>query len=279
MADTMTTLDPTNIRGEREAAAARMRDRALTQYPAVCERLSGRGIDPQPLVGTAPDGGPLTVAGFYMLMRGFAVTEKAGFAPTFQAARLALDTPLPARVRETMFLALNQQSSEEAAHGDKIFGAVYFALGGVPAALEDDDGLQENNFLQPTGDREMNLRILLDFEALLGGVETLALTQAFPLVLDVCQRWQHPLARELSRMVTDYVRPEESRHVLAWRYLFREVVAQRGDDAIERYYTMTNWGRDRFLAERMSRDEFHRHMQAATPTTEQLLGRPMPLSA
>jgi len=98
-------------------------------------------------------------------------------------------------------------------------------------------------------------------------------------VLDVCQRWRHPLAHELSRMVTDNVRPEESRHVLAWRYLFREVVAQRGDEAIERYYTMTNWGRDRFLAERMSREEFDRHMQASTPTAEQLLGRPMPLSA
>lgn len=279
MSEPATNPDPMNIRAAREAADKRIRARLAVEYPAVCERLSDRGLDPQPLIGTAFDGSPLTVAAFYMLLRGFAVTEKAGYDPTYKAARLALETPLPTRVRETMFAALNQQSSEEAAHGDKVFGAVYFALGGVPAAIDPDDGLQDGSqFLSPTDDAELNLRTLLDFEALLGGVETLALTQAFPFVLDVCARWQHPIARALSRMVTENVRPEESRHVLAWRYLFREVVAPRGDEAIERYYTMTNWGRDRFLAERMPRDEFNRHMQATTPTVEQLLGRPMPLS-
>ena len=74
------------------------------------------------------------------------------------------------------------------------------------------------------------------------------------------------------------VKPEEARHVLTWRYLFHQGVVPRGADAIERYFMLTNWGRDRFLAPRMERQEFDRHMKASCPTVEQLIGRPLPVS-
>ena len=86
--------------------------------------------------------------------------------------------------------------------------------------------------------------------AVLGGVETLALEQAFPMVLNACAKWKHPLAEQLTEQVDRTVKPEEARHVLTWRYLFHKGVAPQGEAAIQRYFMLTNWERDRFLARR-----------------------------
>ena len=67
-----------------------------------------------------------------------------------------------------------------------------------------------------------------------------ALERAFPLVLDACARWTHPLAAQLIDQVNHNVKPEEARHVLTWRYLFHQGVVPRGQDAIERYFMLTN---------------------------------------
>ncbi len=221
----------------------------------------------------------MSVAQFYLMLRAYSVTEKAGQDPTYKAARVAIASDLPPRARDAAFVALNQQSAEEAGHGDKVFGAAYYEMGGVAPALLDEDQLNNGgDFLQPVADPAINTQKVLDMMAVLGGVETLALERAFPLVLDACARWSHPLSGQLIDQVNHNVKPEEARHVLTWRYLFHQGVVPRGEDAIERYFMLTNWGRDRFLAPRMERTEFERHMKASCPTTEQLIGRPLPVS-
>jgi hypothetical protein len=217
----------------------------------------------------------MTVGTFYMMLRGYAVTEKAGQAPTYRAARCAIKSDLAPEVRDAMFIALNQQSAEEAGHGDKIFAAAYYA----PEILPEDQLQDAGNFLDPVEDSAANTQKVVDVMAVLGGVETLALEQAFPLVLNACSKWDHPLAAQLTEQVNRTVKPEEARHVLTWRYLFHKGVAPRGETAIQRYYMLTNWGRDRFLASRMEWSEFQRHMNANCPTVEQLIGRPMPVSS
>ncbi len=242
-------------------------------------RLSDRGIDPRPIVATDYEGNQISVAQFYMMLRAYSVTEKAGQDPTYKAARIAIASDLAPRARDAAFVALNQQSAEEAGHGDKVFGAAYYEMGGIAPALLPEEQLNSGgDFLEPVADPAMNTQKVLDMMAVLGGVETLALESAFPLVLDACSRWKHPLAGQLIEQVNHNVKPEEARHVLTWRYLFHQGVAPRGDDAIERYFMLTNWGRDRFLAPRMERREFDRHMKASCPTTEQLIGRPLPVS-
>jgi hypothetical protein len=152
-------------------------------------------------------------------------------------------------------------------------------MGGVAPALLSEDQLNNGgDFLEPVADRAINTQKVLDMMAVLGGVETLALERAFPIVLDACARWSHPLAAQLIDQVNHNVKPEEARHVLTWRYLFHQGVVPRGEGAIERYFMLTNWGRDRFLAPRMERREFERHMKASCPTAEQLIGRPLPVS-
>ena len=272
-------FDPAAIRAERERQNQLLLEKMRAQLPGARARLSERGIDPDPLVATDYEGKPMTVADFYMMLRGYAVTEKAGQDPTYRAARCAIRSELAPEVRDAAFVALNQQSAEEAGHGDKIFGAAYYEMGGIAAEPVAEDGFQQGaNFLDPTDDPAANTQKVLDIMAVLGGVETLALERAFPLVLRACAQWRHPLAAQLAEQVNKIVKPEEARHVLTWRYLFHKGVVPRGEAAIERYYMLTNWGRDRFLAPRMERGEFERHMRASCPSVEQLIGRPMPVS-
>src|SRR5271169_2949219 len=235
-----------NIRAERERMNGLIREKMLAELPAASGRLSDRGIDPR---------------------------------PTYRAARIAIASGLAPRARDAAFVALNQQSAEEAGHGDKVFGAAYYEMGGIaPALLAEDQLNSGGDFLEPVADPSINTQKVLDIMAVLGGVETLALERAFPFVLDACARWSHPLAAQLIDQVNHNVKPEEARHVLTWRYLFHQGVVPRGEDAVERYFMLTNWGRDRFLAPRMERREFDRHMKAACPTTERLIGRPLPVS-
>jgi len=268
-----------NIRAERERMNELIRQKMLAEMPAASARLADRGIDPRPIIATDYEGNAMSVAQFYLMLRAYSVTEKAGQEPTYKAARVAIVSDLPPRVRDAAFVALNQQSAEEAGHGDKVFGAAYYEMGGVAPALLSEDQLNNGgDFLEPVADRAINTQKVLDMMAVLGGVETLALERAFPIVLDACARWSHPLAAQLIDQVNHNVKPEEARHVLTWRYLFHQGVVPRGEGAIERYFMLTNWGRDRFLAPRMERREFERHMKASCPTAEQLIGRPLPVS-
>ena len=267
------------IRAERERMNELIRQKMLAEMPAASARLGDRGIDPRPIIATDYEGNAMSVAQFYLMLRAYSVTEKAGQEPTYKAARVAIVSDLPPRVRDAAFVALNQQSAEEAGHGDKVFGAAYYEMGGVAPALLSEDQLNNGgDFLEPVADRAINTQKVLDMMAVLGGVETLALERAFPIVLDACARWSHPLAAQLIDQVNHNVKPEEARHVLTWRYLFHQGVVPRGEGAIERYFMLTNWGRDRFLAPRMERREFERHMKASCPTAEQLIGRPLPVS-
>jgi hypothetical protein len=268
-----------NIRAERERMNEIIRQKMLAELPIASARLSDRGIDPKPTIATDYEGNPMSVAQFYLMLRAYSVTEKAGQDPTYKAARVAIRSDLPSITRDAAFVALNQQSAEEAGHGDKIFGAAFYEMGGVaPATLPEDQLNQGGDFLEPVDDASVNTQKVLDMMAVLGGVETLALERAFPLVLDACANWKHPLAAQLIEQVNHQVKPEEARHVLTWRYLFHQGVVPRGEGAIERYFMLTNWGRDRFLAPRMERKEFERHMKASCPTPEQLIGRPLPVS-
>ncbi len=268
-----------NIRAEREKQNQLLLERLRAELPLAIGRLTDRGIDPSPIIAKDYQGNPMSVAGFYLMLRGYSVTEKAGQDPTYRAARLAIKSDLAPDVRDAAFVALNQQSAEEAGHGDKVFGAAFYEMGGTAPALVPEDQLDQNAaFLEPVDDKSVNTQKVLDMMAVLGGVETLALEQAFPLVLNACAKWEHPLAKQLIDQVNHNVKPEEARHVLTWRYLFHKGVAPRGEAAIQRYYGLTNWGRDRFLAERMPWTEFQRHMNASCPTAEQLIGRPLPVS-
>jgi hypothetical protein len=268
-----------NIRAERERMNEIIRQKMLAELPSASARLSDRGIDPKPIIATDYEGNAMSVAQFYLMLRAYSVTEKAGQEPTYRAARVAIRSDLPSLARDAAFIALNQQSAEEAGHGDKVFGAAFYEMGGVaPATLPEDQLNQGGDFLDPVDDASINTQKVLDMMAVLGGVETLALERAFPLVLDACARWKHPLAVQLVDQVNHLVKPEEARHVLTWRYLFHQGVAPRGEAAIERYFMLTNWGRDRFLSPRMERKEFERHMKASCPTPEQLIGRPLPVS-
>jgi hypothetical protein len=268
-----------NIRAERERMNEVIRGKMLAELPAASARLTDRGIDPRPIIGTDYEGNAMSVAQFYLMLRAYAVTEKAGQDPTYRAARVAIVSDLLPQARDAAFIALNQQSAEEAGHGDKVFGAAFYEMGGqAPATLPEDQLDRSDNFLDPVDDRALNTQKVLDMMAVLGGVETLALERAFPLVLSACAGWKHPLSEQLVDQVNHLVKPEEARHVLTWRYLFHQGVVPRGDGAIERYFMLTNWGRDRFLAPRMERKEFERHMKASCPTPEQLIGRPLPVS-
>ena len=279
MAESAQTSYTENIRAEREHQNQILLEKMRAEMPLAAARLSDRGIDPKPVIANDYQGNPMTVAGFYLMLRAYSVTEKAGQDPTYRAARLAIRSDLAPEVRDAAFIALNQQSAEEAGHGDKVFGAAYYAMGGLAPSLVPEDQLDQGAaFLEPVDDKSVNTQKVLDMMAVLGGVETLALEQAFPLVLNACSKWNHPLAAQLTEQVNYNVKPEEARHVLTWRYLFHKGVVPRGEGAIQRYYMLTNWGRDRFLAERMPLTEFQRHMKASCPTAEQLLGRPMPVS-
>src|SRR5271163_3876005 len=174
-----------NIRAERERMNGLIREKMLAELPAASGRLSDRGIDPRPIIGADYEGNQMSVAQFYLLLRAYSVTEKAGQDPTYKAARVAIASDLSPRARDAAFVALNQQSAEEAGHGDKVFGAAYYEMGGIaPALLAEDQLNSGGDFLEPVADPSINTQKVLDMMAVLGGVETLALERAFPLALD-----------------------------------------------------------------------------------------------
>ena len=236
--------------------------------------LSDRGINPDELLGKDAFGNEITAAGFHGLLGRVAASEKAGQAPIYGLARLALACALPAAVEETLFLAYNQQSAEEAGHGDKVFGNAYFALGGCEAeALLSVLGNPGMDFLHPGDDPDKNRKLLWGTAAAIGGVETVALQQTLPALVTLCESWKQPAARDLAMLIHDVVRPEESRHVLIWRYVFHELIAPNGEAAIGAYLEQTNAGRRVVAAPDLNLESFVRLLGMATPSTRQILGK------
>ena len=237
-------------------------------------RLSDRGIDPDQRLGANELGGDVTTARFYLLLGVVAASEKAGQGPTYAIARLALRSGLPSEIADTVFLAYNQQSAEEAGHGDKVFGNAYYAMGGVPTdssmSVFGDGGA---SFLEPGPDPRENLQRLVEVAAVLGGIETVALQRALPNVTGLCERWNHPVGNDVIAQIRDVVRPEESRHVLNFRYVFHQLIAPAGRPLIDAYFHATNAGRSQLDAPPLDRDRFARTVGASSPTPSQLLGK------
>jgi hypothetical protein len=238
-------------------------------------RLSDRGIDPDRVVGQG-DLGPISVANFYVMLGMVAATEKAGQNPTYTVARLALRAGLPSEIADTLFLAYNQQSAEEAGHGDKVFGNAYYLMGGVAPVTELSvvgGGGNPSDFLAPSDDTKQNKKRLGSFAAVLGGIETVALNRVFPLVVSMCETWDHPIGRDLLVQIRDTVRPEESRHVLIWRYVFHHLIAPKGEGVIDGFYQATNAGRRQVAGGDIDREAFMRMLGSGAPTPRQLLGK------
>lgn len=233
-------------------------------------RLSDRGFDPFAAVGG------LSLLQFYELLGVVASSEKAGQGPTHELSRLALQAGLPNSAADALFLAYSQQSAEEAGHGDKIFGHAYFALGGAAPEAQHSvfgSGHDAASAMQPSADPAENLARLCEIAAVLGGIETVALQRVLPFVNDVCVAWDHPIARELAAQIRDVVRPEESRHVLTFRYVFHELVAARGPRAIQAYMQATNAGRALLGAPALDAAGLQRLLGSSSPTVQQLLGK------
>jgi len=236
-------------------------------------RLSDRGIDPRQVIGNA-EFGPIDVAGLYEMLGMIAATEKAGQGPTYALARLALQSGLPSEVADTLFLAYNQQSAEEAGHGDKVFGNAYFLMGGyAPSSDQSAVGSGAADFLRPGPDKQENKKRLGGLAGVLGGIETVALNNVFPLIVSLCEGWDHPIARDLLLQIRDTVRPEESRHVLIWRYVFHHLIAPKGQRVIDMYLEATNTGRRQIGGLTLDSKTFARMQGSAAPTTRQLLGK------
>jgi hypothetical protein len=237
-------------------------------------RLSDRGIDPSTVIGRSVVGDDVTVAGFYLMLGAVGATEKAGQDPTFALARLALAANLPSEIADTLFLAYNQQSAEEAGHGDKVFGNAYYAMGGsAPGSDQSVVGNNGASFLLPTDDKKQNRKLLCGVAGVLGGIETVALNRVFPNLVTMCEAWGHPIARDLHNQIRDTVRPEESRHVLIWRYVFHQLIAPKGDAIVEAFRQATNSGRRQVLGDELDHDAFMRMMGSSSPTPRQLLGK------
>ena len=238
-------------------------------------RLADRGIDPERIIGQG-DFGPITVAGFYTMLGMIASTEKAGQSPTYAVARLALHSGLPSEVADTLFLAYNQQSAEEAGHGDKVFGNAYYLMGGVAPNTSQSvvgNSTGPSDFLAPGDDKKQNKKRLGTFAAVLGGIETVALNRVFPLVVSLCETWDHPIARDLLVQIRDTVRPEESRHVLIWRYVFHQLIAPKGQAIVDSFFDATNAGRRQVAGLDIDRETFERMVGGSAPTPRQLLGK------
>jgi hypothetical protein len=238
-------------------------------------RLSDRGLDPALVVGKGDLGNDITLAGFYVMLGMVAATEKAGQGPTFAMARLALQAGLPNEIADTLFLAYNQQSAEEAGHGDKVFGNAYYLMGGVAPAAESSvvGGGPGPSLLNADEDPKVNKKRLCGIAGVLGGIETVALNRAFPTVVAICERWDHPIARDLFAQIRDVVRPEESRHVLNWRYVFHHLIAPKGEPVVDGFFAATNTGRRMLAAPELDRESFARMMGQSSPTPRQLLGK------
>lgn len=236
-------------------------------------RLSDRGIDPGASLGSGDAGEPISVADFYIMLGGIAASEKAGQNPTYAGARLALQAGLPSEVADTLFLAYNQQSAEEAAHGDKVFGNAYFAMGGVAATAEQSVFGGAGPVLAAVDDPRTNKQTLGMFAAAVGGIEVVALQRVFPLIVRLCEAWDHPIARDLALQIREQVRPEESRHVLLYRYVFHQLVASKGPKVIAAFLDASNLGRSTVAADRLDHESFIRLMGSSAPTPRQLLGK------
>lgn len=237
-------------------------------------RLSDRGIDPDQVLGKGELGNEITAAGFYIVLGMVSATEKAGQGPTHAVARLALKAGLPSEVADTLFLAYNQQSAEEAGHGDKVFGNAYYAMGGVaPAGSQSVVGEGNGGFLAPVDDPKQNKKRLGGFAGVLGGIETVALHRAFPNIVAFCERWNHAIGNDLLAQIRDVVRPEESRHVLIWRYVFHQLIAPKGAGVVDAFMQATNTGRRTLAAAEFDRETFLRLMGTSSPTPRQLLGK------
>jgi hypothetical protein len=259
-----------------EAPAARARPPVSQEVlAAVRGRLSDRGIDPGVVLGQGELGEPITVANFYVMLGAISATEKAGQSPTFAVARTALAAGLPTEIADTLFLAYNQQSAEEAGHGDKVFGNAYYRMGGVAPASEQSAVGNGGGpgFLAPTDDQKQNKKRVGGFAAILGGIETVALQRVFPVVVQLCERWNHPIGHDLIAQIRDTVRPEESRHVLIWRYVFHQLIAPKGAGVIEGYIAATNNGRRTLGSPELDRETIERMLGTQSPTARQLLGK------
>jgi hypothetical protein len=239
-------------------------------------RLSDRGIDPDQVIGEGEGGVRIDLATFYDILGATAATEKAGQSPTWALARLAMRAGLPAEIAETLFLAYNQQSAEEAGHGDKVFASAYFAMGGAAPGGENsvvgDGGAVAGSLLAREDPRD-NKRVLGATAAFIGGIETVALQRVFPRITAWCERWDHAIARDLAAQIRDVVRPEESRHVLIWRYVFHQLIAPKGQGVIDAFIATTNAGRAQLGAPALDRESLQRMLGSAAPTLRQLLGK------
>jgi hypothetical protein len=75
MADQGSTMESSfikdNIRAERERMNELIREKMLAELPAASGRLSDRGIDPRPIIGTDYEGNAMSVAQFYLLLRAY----------------------------------------------------------------------------------------------------------------------------------------------------------------------------------------------------------------
>jgi hypothetical protein len=239
-------------------------------------RLSDRGLDPDRVLDTPETGDSIDLATFYDIIGTTAASEKAGQSPTYALARLALCAGLPAEIADTLFLAYNQQSAEEAGHGDKVFANAYFAMGGAAPSGDQSavgNGGDVATMLAPSEDPRENKRRLGTVAGLIGGIETFALQKAFPQITALCERWDHPIGRDLVRQIRDVVRPEESRHVLIWRYVFHQLIAPKGSKIIDAYFQATNAGRNQLGAPAIDRETLERMLGTSAPTTRQLLGK------
>jgi hypothetical protein len=249
---------------------------------AASGRLADRGIDPNLVLGTGEFGQEVDVTALYVMLGAVAATEKAGQAPTHAAARLALQAGLPSEIADTLFLAYNQQSAEEAGHGDKVFGNAYYVLGGKSAGSELNvlGGESGGVALAALGeDAKQNKKRLGVFAAVLGGIETVALQRAFPTLVNLCERWDHPVARDLLLQIRDVVRPEEARHVLLFRYVFHQLIAAKGEAVVAAFRDAANAARAQLQAAPLDPAAFERLMGTSSPTPRQLLGKDRPLAS
>jgi len=239
-------------------------------------RLSDRGIDPDLVLGPGELGQAVDVGELYLTLGAVAASEKAGQSPTYAAARLALHAGLPNEIADTLFLAYNQQSAEEAGHGDKVFGNAFFALGGTPPHAELSvvgNPADAASLLAVSDDPKDNKKRLGSFAAIVGGLETVALQRAFPALVNLCERWDHPVARDLLQQMRDIVRPEESRHVLLFRYVFHQLIASKGERVVTSFREVFNGGRTQLGAAALDAAEFERLVGGSSPTPRQLLGK------
>jgi hypothetical protein len=253
--------------------ALRVAQRAMSEARG---RLDARGIDPGLMLGKDEFNQEVDVTTLYLTLGSVAASEKAGQNPTYAAARLALRSGLPNEIAETLYLAYNQQSAEEAGHGDKVFGNAYFAIGGTAATADLSvfpSGDDPSPLLVAGADPKENKKRLGTFAAVLGGIETVALQSAFPSLVSLCERWDHPVARDLLLQIRDVVRPEESRHVLLFRYVFHQLIARKDAHVVAGFRDAMNAGRQQLGAAALDELAFARLVGQSCPTQRQLLGK------